>query len=105
MSWSVPGRWLRATQERTDLTNEEVLARGEAAERTLASMAFVDCWNTLSNFHVAAICASPPEAAQAREHHYTMIQALKEIEADLREWVAMAEALRSDIEHEDTPTE
>lgn len=83
---------------------EVVIERGRDAERLLENPTFVAVMNDLSNWHVAAMIASPPGSSggEVREHHHRMTFALREIEETLKGYRdAAAELLRNAEEDRD----
>lgn len=78
-------------------TNEAqvVIEAGRAARELLDSAAFVSSVNALSNYHLAAICATPPGAKgrEDREYHHLLHFALGEIVSELQGRVATGDEM------------
>lgn len=70
----------------------EVVERGNAAARLLQDQAFIDVFNTRTNYHTSALLGSTPEAKETREWHFTMVRAFQELHQELVELVAIGES-------------
>ena len=75
------------------MTPDEVMGRGNAAQALLSDVTFTDVMNTLANFHTAALLGSTPDAKETREHHFVMIRALQEITEELALWIQAKNSL------------
>jgi hypothetical protein len=83
---------------------ELALERGEAAAALLRSACFISVVDDLSNYHLAALCASPPGDASrdARDFHHLLHHALTLIVDELRTREATAaELMNRDNEDDD----
>jgi len=69
---------------------EAIIKAGQQAEELMASSAFVDTFNDLSNYHLAALVAAEPTPStrEARDYHHTMLHALQELETQIRTRIA-----------------
>jgi hypothetical protein len=69
------------------MSEELTLKRGTAAEVLLSEEAFVVAVNELYNEQLNVITESAHEDVKKREIAYYRIQALKDIQAELTDWV------------------
>jgi hypothetical protein len=84
---------------------QAIITRSVQAQALLDNEAFVWIVNDQTQYHLAALCATPPGPAGAadRETHYLQQHAFSELVAALQGYAAAGEAMQQalEAEHED----
>jgi len=81
---------------------QAIVTRGVKAQALLDNEAFIWIVNDQTQYHLAALCATPPGPAGAadRETHYLQQHAFSELVAALQGYAAAGEAMQEALERE-----
>ena len=81
---------------------QAIITRGVQSQALLDNEAFIWIVNDQTQYHLAALCATPPgpAGAEAREAHYFQQHALSDLVAALQGYAAAGEAMQAALEAE-----